>query len=568
MLRLKGIFSIILILILVPFYLTAGIEAKTYDLIIRNGKIIDGTNNPWFYADIGITGDRIDAIGNLSKAKTKKSIDARGRIVCPGFIDMHTHCDYDIGSPLCKANLNYLIQGVTTVVTGNCGESVSLDVTKTKEKWEKQGIGTNAVLLVGHGNIRQKVMKNALRKASSEEIDKMKVVVRKAMEEGAWGMSTGLEYNPGRFADTEEVITLTHIVAEYNGVYATHMRDEAARIIDAINETIRIAEETGIRADISHLKVTGKNNWGLMEDAIQAIEGARQKGIYIVADQYPYIQSAPIGLLSTFVEIPETMEPLAKLRKKINQNHWWEPDWESVQSTYHKELIKTLKNDSSRNEIKQLTLHGQPKNPSAVAMWGWHDFTVLVALKNLKLVGTNFSDISDKGDAAIFDKIVELIIDEPNILYGGGSQSQTDHSTAMKQNWVMVSSDGLAHPISQDITKQVRDHPRDFGSQTRALRKFVREEKLLTLEDAVRKMTSLPASFLQLKNRGLLIEGFKADLVIFDPQTVRDNATYADSRRYASGVDYVLIDGKISIEKGEYKGALNGKLLLLTENHL
>jgi N-acyl-D-aspartate/D-glutamate deacylase len=487
-------------------------------------------------------------------------------VVCPGFIDMHTHCDDELGNPECRANLNYLIQGVTTVVTGNCGESVSLGVLKTKEKWEKQGIGTHVVFLVGHGNIRRKVMGNAPRKAAPGEIEKMKILVGNAMKEGAWGMSTGLEYAPGRFSDTEEVIALTKVVGQYHGVYTSHMRDEAARIVEAIEETVRIAGETGVRTDISHLKVTGKNNWGLMEQAVKTIVDARKEGIYVVADQYPYIQSAPIGLLSTFVEIPGSIKRLAGLREKIDKNRWWEADWDSLVAAYHKELIKALKNKKKRNRIKVLTLKGRPNDPSPVAMWGWHDFNVLVAVKNRQLVGKNFTELGDRDDV-IFDRVVQLILEEPDILYGGGSQSVEDHAYALRQDFVMVSSDGAAHAVRGDGVKAVRDHPRDFGSQTRVLRRFVREEKLLTCEDAVRKMTSLPASFLQMKKRGLLKEGFKADVVVFDPHTVRDNATYADSRRYSSGVYYVLSDGKISIDRGKYHGALNGRVLLLTENH-
>jgi len=564
--KLKAIILGILFLNFGLFYPTVERATKTYDIIIRNGKIIDGTGNPWFYADVGINRDKIETIGDLSKAMAKKSINAKELIVCPGFIDMHTHCDYDLGNPKCKSNLNYLIQGVTTVVTGNCGESISLEVLKTKKKWEKQGIGTHVIFLVGHGNIRRQVMGTVPRKATSEEIEKMKILVRKTMDEGAWGMSTALEYIPGRYADTNEVIALIKIVREYQGVYTTHMRNEADRIIEAINETLRIARETGVRSDISHFKLTGKNNWGIMKQAVQTIEKARAQGIYIVADQYPYIQSAPFGLISTFVEIPETLKSLAKLRGKINQNHVWEAGWESVLAAYHKELIKALKDKKKQNMIKQLTLKGLPNNPSPVAMWGWHDFSFLVAVKNRHLVGKNFIELCDKDDDDIFNKLVPIIIDEPDILYGGGSQSSDNLKLALKQPWLMISSDGGANPITPTDAKPIRGHPREFGSQTKVLRKFVRQEKLLTLEDAMRKMTSLPASFLQLKKRGLLREGFKADIVVFDPDIVKDEATYADSKQYSSGIFYVLLDGKVGVEKGKYIGALHGKVLLLSDN--
>jgi len=395
------------------------------------------------------------------------------------------------------------------------------------------------------------------------EIEKMKSLARKAMEEGAWGMSTGLEYIPGRFADTQELIEIIRIVAEYKGIHTTHMRDEAGRIIEAIKEIIRLTEETKVRSIISHLKVTGKNNWGLMKKAVQTIEDARSRGIYITADQYPYIKSEPIGLLSTFLEIPKDMQLLSKLRAQVYRSQWQEKDREKALAAYHRELIKTLKDKEKRNMIKQLTVKGRPNDPSAVAMWGWHDFTILVAPKNKHLEGKNFIDIARELDRDMFDILVNLVIDEPDILYGGGSQSEKDHNYALTQSWVMVSSDGSALPVIKESAKPVRGHPREFGSQTKILRKYVREKKLLSLEDAIRKMTSLPASVLQMKKRGMLLQGYTADLVIFDPETVRDNSTYSDSFKYPSGVEYVIIDGQISIKKGEYKGALYGKVLLL-----
>lgn len=560
---LKNVLTLFLLVFIAINISASSSPPKKYDLLIKNGKVINGTGNPWFYADIGIQAGKITAIGDLSKAEAEKTLNAKNLIVCPGFIDMHTHCDSELGDPCCQANLNYLAQGVTTVVTGNCGESVSIDVLNTKQKWEKQGIGTNVVYLVGHGSIRREVMGNAPRKATPEEIEKMKSLARKAMEEGAWGMSTGLEYIPGRFADTQEVIEIIRIVAEYKGIHTTHMRDEAGRIIEAIKEIIRLTEETKVRSIISHLKVTGKNNWGLMKKAVQTIEDARSRGIYITADQYPYIKSAPIGLLSTFLEIPKDMQLLSKLRAQVYRSQWQEKDREKALAAYHRELIKTLKDKEKRNMIKQLTVKGRPNDPSAVAMWGWHDFTILVAPKNKHLEGKNFIDIARELDRDMFDILVNLVIDEPDILYGGGSQSEKDHNYALTQSWVMVSSDGSALPVIKESAKPVRGHPREFGSQTKILRKYVREKKLLSLEDAIRKMTSLPASVLQMKKRGMLLQGYTADLVIFDPETVRDNSTYSDSFKYPSGVEYVIIDGQISIKKGEYKGALYGKVLLL-----
>jgi len=537
-----------------------------YDILIRNGKIVDGSGNPWFFGDIGIRNGTIVRIGDLAGDTAAEAIDAAGYVVCPGFIDMHTHCDGSLGNPGSNANLNYLSQGTTTVVTGNCGSSVSMNAMETKKIWEENGIGTNVVFLVGHGNARRSVMGNEPRKATIEEIEEMKVIIRRAMEDGAWGMSTGLEYVPGRYSATEEVIELTKIVGEFGGVYASHMRNENSGIVDAINETVRIARETGVRATVSHFKVTGKNNWGLMKDAVKAIEDARADGVYIVADQYPYTQSAPIGLISSFIRIPGDMKPFSELRSKRRDRSLPESERDALDEQYRDELESALSDRSKREQIRKLTVEGSPNNPSAVASWGWHDFSIMVSDKYPQFVGKNFIDIANEQERDIFDIVVELIINEPGILYAGGAQSTEDQEYALQQDWVMVSSDGGAHRIVEESDDPVRGHPRDFGSQTRILGKFVRDNRLFTLENAVRKMTSLPASFLQMKKRGLLLEGYKADLVIFDPESVSDNATYADSRRYCSGIEYVMIDGKISVEKSEFTGSLHGKVLLLTEN--
>ncbi len=507
------------------------------DLLIRNGRVVDGTGASAFVADVAVRGDTIVGIGELDGWTAGRVIDAHGLVVAPGFIDLHTHADRSLGEPSSNANLNYLAQGVTTVVTGNCGGSVSLDARGTKEEWEGLGIGTNAVFLVGHGTIRAEVMGVEPREADPGEIREMREIAREAMQNGAWGISTGLEYIPGRYANTDEVIEVTKVVGEFGGVYASHMRNENAGIVQAIRENVRIGEETGVPVVVSHFKVTGKSNRGLMDDAVRTIQEARDRGVKIVADQYPYTQSAPIGLIHTFLSMPEGME----------------------------ELEQALSDPKKRERIREATVVGRPHDPSPVAMWGWDDFTVLVADEHRHLEGTNFADLPVAEGQDLFDFVVELVLDEPDLLYGGGSQSEAELLHALGQEWVMISSDGGAMRIVEDSAGPVRGHPRTFGSQSRILRKYVREEGRLTLEEAVRKMTSLPATFLGLPDRGVLEEGAVADLVLFDPGTVADRATYADSRRYPSGIPYVIVNGRVSIERGAYRGALNGRLLLLND---
>jgi len=541
----------------------SNVQNDRFDTLITNGKIINGTGNPWYYGDVGIKDNTIIAIGDLSGKTANTVIDAEGLVVSPGFIDMHTHCDDGLGEPSSNANLNYLIQGVTTVRTGSCG-SGTYKIAETKEAWEKLGIGTNAVLLVGHFPIREEAMgEDQLKAATPEEIERMQELVRQAMREGAWGISTGLEYGGhDKFVSTEEVIAITQPVAEYDGVYSSHMRDEAAKILDAIKETIRIGEETGVPVNCTHIKATGKNNWGLMRSAVKLINDARERGVMVTADQYPFIQGAPIDFITDLVDIPEDMEPFAKLTNEIRTRGISQGEREQIRHQYVSELQNALKDPLKRKRIKESTYEKRTENPSAVARWGWHDFRIKVSDKNAHLVDKMLVDIIKEQNRDGFDIVADLIIDEPDILFASGSQSEDDMRHAMVQDWVMVSSDGMAYPIIKDTDKPQRSHPRDFSSQAIVLRKFVREENLLTLEDAVRKMTSLPAQFLNMKDRGLLLKGYKADVTIFNPETVRDDATYDNAFQYASGVEYVIVNGKVSVDKEKYNGALNGKVLL------
>jgi len=556
----------------ITMFSLAGCKSGKFDILVKNGKIIDGTGNPWFYGDIGIIGDTIAEIGDLSERTAAKTIDAKGLAVSPGFIDVHTHCDGGLGRPDANANLNYLIQGTTTVVTGNCGDG-TFEIAKTKDRWEKQGIGTNAVHLVGFGTVRSSVMGVEPRDATSEELDKIKDIVRQAMMEGAWGMSTGLEYIPGRYAATEEIIEVTKVVGEFGGVYASHQRNEFDRVPESTQETVRIAEEAGVRANVSHFKVCRKDYWGKMKEAVKVINGARTRGIYVVADMYPYHYASggrilPIARNAGWApfHLPNDMEPFAELRKKMRDRNLPDSEREKLKEQYVDELAKALADKSKREQIRKSVLEGEPHRPSSVALAGWDSYLVTIAEKNTHLIGKILSDIAKEQKRDPFDLAADLVIDEPDLYVACGVMSEDDMKYAMKEDWLMFSSDGDASPILKETDVPRIGHPRAFSSQARVLRKFVREENVLTLENAIKKMTSLPASFLQLKDRGLLIKGYKADIAIFDPETVRDNATDADARQYSTGTEYVIVNGKISIENGEYDGALNGKLLLLTEN--
>jgi N-acyl-D-amino-acid deacylase len=548
------------------FYCSTKTETEEFDILIQNGKIVDGTGNPGFYGDIGIRGGTIIEVGDLKGKKAAKTIDAAGLIVSPGFIDIHTHCDGGFGRPSSNANLNYLIQGVTTVRTGSCG-SGTYKIAETKAEWEKIGMGTNAALLVGNIPVRRAVMGEELREPTADEMEKMQELIRQAMREGSWGISTGLEYGGyNKFVKTEEGIELTKVVGEFDGVYTSHIRDEAAKLVEAVKETIRIGEETGVPVNVTHIKETGRRNWGLMRDAVKAINDARARGIKVTADQYPWVQGAPVGLIWSILDVPRDMEPLAELRKRMRDRDLEDSEREKIRDQYIDELKKALADKSKREEIEKFNVEGDPVFPSSISRWGWHDFTVMVSDKYPQFTKKNFIDIFEELGTEPFDTVADWIINDPGMLFASGSQSEEDMRHAMVQEWTMVSSDGGAVPIRKETDKPRRGHPREFASQAKILRKYVREEKLLTLEDAIRKMTSAPADYLMMKNRGLLSKGYQADIAVFDLNKIKDEATYADSERYATGVEYVIIGGKISVEEGKYTGALNGKVLLATEN--
>ena len=539
-------------------------NVESFDVLITNGKIVDGTGNPWFYGDIGINGDTIAEIGDLSERTASKIIDAQSLVVSPGFIDIHTHCERGLEEIDSNANLNYLTQGVTTVITGNCGGG-TFAITETKAKLKEQGIGTNAIMQVGHGTLRREVMGVEPRDASPEELEKMKELLRQAMKEGAWGLSVGLEYIPSRYGSTEEVIDLVKVVGEFGGIYNSHQRDEDDRVPWATEETVRIAEETGVHAEVAHFKYPGKSSWGKIKEAIKVFEDARARGISITADMYAYNKSATSPLIRIF-QSPDDMEPLAGLEKKMSDRSLPGPERDKLRAQYAEELGKALSDKTKREKIRELTLKGTPHAPSTIALWGWDSHTIMAAKKNSHLVGKIISDIAEEQNKDPFDVAADLIIDEPDVYSSEQAMLEDDVQYFMKQDWVMISSDGSARPIIKEGDQPQYGHPRIYGNFPRILRKYVREDKVLTLENAVRKMTSLPASSLQLKKRGLLVRGHKADITIFNPETIEDNATYLHINQYSTGVEYVIINGVPSIEKGEYSGALNGKVLLLTEN--
>jgi N-acyl-D-amino-acid deacylase len=310
------------------------------------------------------------------------------------------------------------------------------------------------------------------------------------------------------------------------------------------------------------LKATGRNNWGLMRDAVEEINQARARGVMITADQYPFLQGAPIDYITSLIDVPSDMQPLYELARSIEERDIALNDQSARRQQYVAALQDALRDPEMRSRLKESTYEKRPDNPSAVARWGWQDFRIKVAVDNAAILEKNVAELIEEQGRDGFDIIADLVQSEPDILFAAASQSPDDMRHAMKQPWVMISSDGGTFPATDILDTPVRAHPRSFASQAIVLRKFVREEGVLTFEDAVRKMTSLPAQILQLPDRGLLVRGYKADIAIFDADEVQDQATYDDARRHATGVEYVLVNGEVSVAAGRFTGVRAGNVLL------
>ena len=495
--------------------------APRFDTVIRHGRVIDGTGNPAFTADLAIADGHIAAVGRITN-DAPLDIDARGLIVAPGFIDVHTHAEEIDELPLGE---NFLSMGVTTLVLGNCGGS-KLEVGVFFRQLEATNFSPNVATLIGHGSVRSKVMGGSfMRPPTAGELAQMEALVERAMEEGALGLSTGLIYLPGTFAKTDEIIALAKVAARHDGIYATHMRDEGRDILDSLEEVFRIAREAGIRAEVSHIKLSGKSNWGRTDRVLAALERARAEGLDITQDQYVYAASSTT---------------LAQLLPDK-----WRGDAEALLSDPAQKaaLIAEMKERLSRN--------GYPDYSYAVIANWRHDPS---------LNGLNLRDAAMKRRGAdSLDDQIELILDIHS--HGSGSGifhgiSEEDLRQFLQHPNTMFASDSGVRKFRDGVP-----HPRGYGNNARVLARYVRELKLLRLEDAVRRMTSLPAATFRLKDRGMLREGAWADVAIFDPATVQDRATFEDPHRYATGFAWVLVNGVPVVKADQHTGARPGRAL-------
>ncbi|MCI0745536.1 MAG: D-aminoacylase [Verrucomicrobia subdivision 3 bacterium] len=491
--------------------------------MLRNGRVIDGTGNPAFEADVAIRDGRIAAIGR-ALGLAHRNIDVKGLNVCPGFIDVHTHAE-DVDE-LPEAE-NFVRMGVTTVVLGNCGSSV-LDVHAFFKKLEKTNTSVNVATLIGHGSVRSKVMGGSfMRPPTVEELDRMRALVEEGMKAGALGLSTGLIYLPGTFAKTEEIIELAKVASAHGGIYASHMRNESDEIFDALNELFRIAREAKIRAQISHIKLSGKQSWGQPEKVIAAIERARAEGLEITQDQYAYTASSTgIGQL-----VPEEAREGGKFVERL------------ADPSEKANIVAEMKEKLRRGK----------RNDYSYAM-------IADYKSDRSLNGLNIVEAARKrrGSDSLDDQI-ELILD---IQKNGGASgvfhgiNEEDLRVFMGHPNTMIASDSGVRRYRQGVP-----HPRGYGNSARVLARYVRELKLLRLEDAIRRMTTLPVTAFRIPDRGLLRAGNWADIVVFDLEKVQDNATFSNPHQYASGYAHVFVNGLEVVTNDKHTGARPGKII-------
>ena len=489
------------------------------DILIQNGTVYNGVSKISTNKSIAIKNDKIVFIGdeNSVSINATKTIDATGMIVSPGFIDPHTHADRDLKNPKNSHNKPFLFQGITTVVTGNDGDSF-YPTSKYIGLYNKHGIGTNAVPLVGHGTIRKQVMGRSDRKATPEEITKMQHLVQQEMDAGAFGISTGLFYSPGSYSNTNEVIALAKTVSKNNGIYDTHLRDESSYtvgLIPAIEEAIEIGRQAKLPIHISHIKCLGVDVWHQSKEIVKSIENARKEGIEVTANQYPYDASAT-GLKSAVV-----------------------PRW--AESGGKDSLFIRYKNPKFTKQILEKT----KKN---IIRRGGPDKLLIVKSVEPKFVGKNLLEISKmlevSPEVAVFKTLKTGYIRVASF-----NMNPDDIHTFMKQDWVVTGSDGNT------------GHPRKYGSFPRKYHKYVQQEKVIDIASFINGSTSKTADIFKIKNRGKLQKGYFADIIIFNPKTFKDIADYTDAFQLSEGLEYSIINGKISIENGKFTEQLNGKVL-------
>jgi N-acyl-D-amino-acid deacylase len=493
------------------------------DLLIRGGTVVDGTGAAQRRADVGIRADRIVFVGDAAAAhlRGRRTIDAAGLVVAPGFIDPHTHTLEDLSSPARHGNENYLMQGVTTVVTNNDGGGTT-DIGGTLRAWERGGIGTNAALYVGQGSVRRQVLAMSSDAPTPQQLDAMRAIVARGMADGALGLSTGLYYAPGSYAKTDEVIALARIAARQGGIYDSHLRDESSYtigLVGAVNEVIRIAREARIPVHIAHIKALGTDVWGQSDSVVALIKAARAAGLDVTADQYPYLASGSSVGASL---LPRWAEAGGRdsLRARI------------ADAATKARLVTEMERNLQRRG-------------GAAAL-------LITSTRDSSILGRTLAQISEARQVTPVDAAI-AIVQAGDAGVASFNMKESDLETFMVQPFVMTGSDGSD------------GHPRKYGSFPRKLRQYVYDKPVMTLPQAVRASSALTAETLRLRDRGVLAKGKYADVIVFDPKTVADRATYEKPELLATGMRYVLVNGQVAVDDGKYTGALAGRPLRRTQ---
>lgn len=520
--------------------------AAQVDLVIRNGTVVDGTGRPGFVADVAIAGGRITAIGPKLDVAATQTIDARDRVVCPGFIDLHSHADFAILKH--RAAENYIRQGATTLVCGNCGMSPS-GVGDLLAKLRDGGTGPNVAMLIGHGDLRRAAMGTENVPPTAEQLAKMKQLVREGMQAGAVGMSTGLTYSPSAYAKTDELIELCKELKPFGGFYATHMRDEGTNVFEALDEALKIGREAGVPVQISHHKISAASVFGATKLTLLKIDEARAAGMDVTLDQYPY--AAGSGFLSFYVPQSSLSGGLEAYRKRIIDPKQRAAIVAGVEDVFRKKLF-----ESGRS----------PENPEHTAT-ALTRVQVARAPHDAKLSGKNLTEIlRARGIEVTVHNGAEVLVDlvasnTMGINHTLDDSPGGDVERVMLHPLTSIASDGTVVEFGKD-----NPHPRSYGCYPRVLGLYVRERKVLRLEEAIYKMTALPAARLGWKDRGTLAPGRVADLVVFDPATIAEKATFVDPHQYSVGIEQVLIGGRFVLRDGKMTGELAGRPLPLHES--
>ena len=551
----RTMLAVLAVLTCVPVIVAAPLPP--FDLVITNGHIIDGTGSPWYSGDVGIRDGKIAAIGNLSAAPRTRTMDAQGKVVAPGFIDMLGQSDMTI---LVDPRLpSKIYQGITTEITGEGGSAAPLNdaiIQSDRSEYEhyhitpdwrtfreyfarleKQGMGINLASYVGATQVRRMVIGDDDKQPTPEQLERMKELVRQAMRDGTVGLSTALEYAPAPYAKTEELIALAGEASKFGGIYATHMRNESDAVLEAIDEALRIGREAHIPVEIWHIKVAGKENWGRMPEVVAKINAARAQGMDVSANTYAYTawfndlsafipQWAHDGGIAKLVERLKDPATRARIRKDmLTPSKDWDNEWQEIPSP-------------------EAVLIGVVQNPQL-----------------LPLQGKRLSEIAKMWNKDPMDALFDLLIEDKGFTYVAVfGMSEPDVALALQQPWVSIDNDSSG-TSPEGILGQEHPHPRAYGTFPRILRKYVREEKKLTLEDAIRKFSALPAQRMRLTDRGVLKAGMWADVVVFDPATIRDLATFDNPNQLSQGMEYVLVNGVPVIDQGQMTGAKPGRVL-------